>query len=179
MPPQQQALTLPAIFTLILKRFYKILLALILVLVGLLFIRIEPKRIAYGQFAGECVGNCGTVYEVTTKVLRVDTTSFWQTRNDLGKLNIKGQRYLEEDDEGNFNSKKLSIPLIMLFDPRTIFGCPDCHDQGGYYLDFTLYGVKRHFEIDKESEPIYFGSLTNAIDKKINEINYELTQYGR
>ena len=119
------------------------------------------------------MGNCGTVYELTSKVLRVDTTSFWETRNDLGNLQIKGQRHFEKDAEGNFNSKKLSIPLIMLLEPRTIFGCPDCHDQGGYYLEFTLLGIRRHFEIDKGSGPIYFRSLTKDIDKEIDQIYTE------
>ena len=151
----------------------------ILILIGLIIIRVQPKRIAFGFYAGECIGNCGTIYEVTTKVLLVDTTSFWQTQNDLDKLQIKKQRYLEEDDEGNFNAKKFSIPLIMLLDPRTIFGSPDGHDQGGYYLDFTLFGLKRHYKIDKESEPFYFIGLTKGIDNKIMEVNNELTKYGR
>ena len=150
----------------------------ILVLIGLTIIRVQPKRIAFGFYAGECVGNCGTIYEVTTKTLRVDTTSFWKSQNDLANLQIKGQRYIEEN-EGNFNSKKFSIPLIMLFDPRTIFGYPDGHDQGGYYLDFTLFGIKRHYKIDKESQPFYFTSLTKHIDDKIEEVDNELTKYGR
>jgi hypothetical protein len=112
-------------------------------------------------------------------MLYVDTTSFWLLRNDLSKLQIKPQKYLEQDDEGNFNEKKLSIPLIMLLDPRKIFGCPDCHDQGGYYLDYTLFGIKRYYEIDKGSEPFYFHSLTKDIDKKIEQINAEVKQYGR
>ncbi len=64
-------------------------------------IPIKPKRIAFGFYAGECVGNCGTIYEMTTKKLMVDTSSFWQTQSDLSKLQIKEQRYLEKDDEGN------------------------------------------------------------------------------
>ncbi len=116
---------------------------------------------------------------MTNKVIHVDTSSFWQTQNDLSKLQIKRQRFLEKDDVVNFDTKKISIPLIMLLDPRTIFGCPDCHDQGGYYLDFTLFGIKRHYQIDKESEPFYFTSLTKDIDNKIEAVNHELTKYGR
>jgi len=171
--------TLPAIFASTLKKLLTILVTTILILSGLIIIRVEPNRIAYGHYAGECVGNCGTIYEVTSKIIRVGTTSFWQTQNDLSKLEIKGQRYLEEDDEGNFNAKKFSIPLIMLLDPRTIFGSPDGYDQGGYYLGFTLFGIKRHYQIDEKSEPFYFTSLTEDIITKISDINNELTKYGR
>ena len=164
---------------LILKKILKIFLIVILILIGLSVIRIKPSRIAYGQFAGECIGNCGTIYEITSKGLRVDTTSFWQSRNGLGKFKIKGQRIFEESKEKYFDTKKISIPLIMLIDPRTRFGCPDCHDQGGYYLDYTLFGIRRYFEIDKESEPLYFVGLTKNIDNKIDEINVDLSKYGR
>jgi hypothetical protein len=142
-------------------------------------IRIKPNRIAYGLFAGECTGNCGTIYEITSKDLRVDTTSFWQSRNDLGKLQIKGLSVFENSKDEGFETKEISIPLIMLIDPRTRFGCPDCHDQGGYYLDYTLFGIRRYFEIDKESEPLYFVGLTKNIDSRIHEINLELSKYRR
>ena len=151
----------------------------ILVLIGLITVRIKPKRIAFGFYAGECVGNCGTIYEVNTKVLRVDTSSFWQTQNDVGKLQIKNHRYLEADEHADFNARKFPIPLIMLLDPRTIFGSPDGNDQGGYYLDFTLFGIKRHYQIDKKNEPFYFKSLTTKIDNKIQEVNTDLVKYGR
>ena len=150
-----------------------------LILIGMTLVHIQPNRIAYGYFAGECVGNCGTIYEVTRKVLRVDTTSFRQTQDDLDNLKIKGQRLLEVEGNENFNAMKLSIPLIMLLDPRTIFGSPDGHDQGGYYLDFTLFGIKRQYQIDKGREPFYFAGLTNDIDNKIKEVNIKLTKYGR
>ena len=162
-----------------LKKILKIFLVVILVLIGLSVIRIKPSRIAYGQFAGECIGNCGTIYEITSKGLCVDTTSFWQFRNDLGKFQIKGERVFEKNKEKYSDTKKISIPLIMLIDPRTRFGCPDCHDQGGYYLDYTLFGIRRYFEIDKKSEPLYFVGVTKSIDNKIDEINGEIPKYGR
>ena len=114
--------SLPAILTATLKRLLKIFATLILFVIGLTIIRLQPKRIAYGHYAGECVGNCGTIYEVTNKVIHVDTTSFWETQNDLSKLQIKRQRFLEKDNVVNFDTKKITIPLIMLLDPRTIFG---------------------------------------------------------
>jgi len=164
---------------LISKNILKTSTIVVLVLVGLTAVRFKPSRIAYGFFAGECKGNCGTIYEVTSKGLRIDTTSFWQSRNDLGKIHIEGQIVFEKNKEEDFESKKISIPLIMLFDPRTRFGCPDCYDQGGYYLEYTLFGFRRYFEIDKKSEPLYFPGLTNNIDNKIEKINLELSNWRR
>lgn len=158
------------------KRHLIILTTIILIAVGLFTIELKPARVVIGYFAGECVGNCWAIYEVTTKVLRVDTTSFLQSGDNL---QIKGQRFFEQDDEGDFDSFKLNIPLIMLIDPRTIFGCPDCLDQGGYYLEFTTFGIRRHFKIERDEEPFYFSSLTVDIAVKIDEIERELKKYGR
>ena len=133
----------------------------------------------FGNFAGECVGNCGTMYQVSEKVIVRDTTSFFENRNDLTKLSIKYQNVSEQDDEGNFDNFKLNVPLAMLLDPRNQFGCPDCSDQGGYYFQFTLLGITRRFQIDKGHEPFYYKQLTADIDHKIEKVTTELKQYGR
>ena len=159
------------------KNILKAILVTISVFIGLSIIRIKPQQIAYGRFAGECVGNCSPIYKITKEALCVDSTSFSQARYDLGKLQIKGQTISE--DKRDLNVKKISIPLIMLLDPRTRFGCPDCHDQGGYYLGYTLFGIRRYFEIDKDSEPIYFHGLTKSIDNKICDIRGELSKFRR
>jgi hypothetical protein len=162
-----------------LKRLLKILLGLSALFAGLLLIKPKPKTIIFGHFASECTGNCGTMYKVSYKVIVRDTTSFFQNKSDLSKFAVKFQNGSEQDDEGNFDSFKLNIPLLMLLDPRSQFGCPDCHDQGGYYLQVTMLGVTRRFQIDKGHEPFYYPELTRDIDHKIEDVITELKQYGR
>jgi len=162
-----------------LKRLLKILIGLSALVVGLLLIRPQPGTIVFGHFAGECVGNCGTMYQVSEKVIVRDTTSFFQNRNDLTKFSIKFQNVSGQEDEGNFDNFKINVPLVMLLDPRNKFGCPDCYDQGGYYFQFTMLGITRRFQIEKGHEPFYYKELTTDIDRKIEKIIVELKQYGR
>ncbi|WP_333820128.1 hypothetical protein [Ohtaekwangia sp.] len=153
---------------------------LIISLVVLMFtVKLNPGRIVMGFYAGECDGNCSTLYEVTEKVLRIDTTSFREAQYGYADLKIKGQRFLEEDDEGNFQSFKIDIPIIMLLEPRTRFGCPDCWDQGGCFLEFTLLGVKRQFEIEEGKEPLYFPQLTDEVSKRVKAIRNEFNKERR
>lgn len=161
------------------KRLLRIIIGFVILIAILSLIRIKPKTVVFGHFAGECIGNCGTMYQISEKVIARDTTSFWQTYNDLSKFFIKHQNVSEEDDEGNYNDFKMNIPLIMLLDPRDRFGCPDCHDQGGYYLQFSMFGVTRRFQIDKGHEPFYYNDITKDIDNKIEKASVELKQYGR
>lgn len=161
------------------KRLLKILLGLIVVILGLYLIRPKPKTVIFGHFAGECVGNCGTMYQVGGKIIIRDTTTFFQSQNDLKKFIIKYQNVVREDDEGNYNKFKITVPLLMLFDPRSRFGCPDCHDQGGYYFQFSMLGITRRFQIDKGYEPFYYKDLTKDIDNLIKKVTVEFKLYGR
>ena len=161
------------------KRLLKILLGLIVVIGGLYLIRLKPKTVTFGHFAGECVGNCGTMYQVGGKIIIRDTTTFFQAQNNLNKFTIKYQNVVREDDEGKYNNFKMNVPLLMLFDPRSRFGCPDCHDQGGYYFQFSMLGITRRYQIDRGYEPFYYKDLTIDIDNRIEKVTVELKQHGR
>ncbi len=156
------------------KRLRNIIIGLIILFVILLLIRVKPKTVVIGHFAGMCIGNCGTMYEIGEKVIARDTTSFYKSYNDLSKFSVEHQEISEQDDEGDYNDLKLGVPLIMLFDPRNRFGCPDCRDQGGYYLQFTMFGLTRRFQIDPGHEPFYYSTLTENIKRKIKKANIEL-----
>ena len=132
----------------------------------------------YGFYAGECIGECGTMYQVSEKAVIKDTTSFWQTYDNFSNFILKHQIVLQKEDGENFNDFKLNIPLIMLLDPRGRFGCPDCYDQGGYYLQFTIFGLTRHFRIERQ-QPFYYKNLTKDIEDKLEKSRIELKQHGR
>jgi hypothetical protein len=160
----------------------KLLIAFLIIIfgVGLCFIKVTPNRTVFGSFAGECDGNCATMYEVTGGQIRVDTTSFWKSKLEPGKLVVLSQRSLGPGPEEDYNSYKISVPLIMLLDPRRQFGCPDCGDWGGYYFEFEFLGITRDFMINKGDEPIYYHDMTYDIDDKIVMIKEDLkTKYGR
>src|ERR1022692_2696217 len=125
----------------ILNRLFKISLGVIFTLTGLIFIRPKPTKIIIGFYAGECIGECGTMYQVSAKTIVKDTTTFWQTYPDLSKFVIKRQIVAEKHNGCNYDGIKLNIPLIMLLDPRDSYGCPDCRDQGGYYLQLSILGI--------------------------------------
>lgn len=147
-------------------------------IVGLSLIEVTPNKTTFGFFAGECVGNCATMYEVSDKEIKVDTTSFWDYKFKDEKLEILEQKIINQENIKDYDFYKLRVPLIMIFDPRSRFGCPDCHDQGGYFFEFEILGIKRQFQIDKGEEPIYYQNITEDISHKIEAINNELIKKG-
>lgn len=146
-------------------------------IVGLSLIEVVPSKTTFGFFAGMCVGNCATMYEVSDKAIKVDTTSFWDYKFKGQELEIIGQKIINQEDiNGHFY--KLKVPLIMIFEPRNVFGCPDCHDQGGYFFEFEILGIKRQFQIDKGKEPIYYQNITTDISNKIEAIYNKFIKKG-
>ncbi|WP_338759643.1 hypothetical protein WAF17_12060 [Bernardetia sp. ABR2-2B] len=143
-------------------------------IVGLSLIEVTPNKTTFGFFAGMCDGNCATMYEVSDKTILVDTTSFWDFRFKDEKLEILGQKIINQEGIKDYDFYKLRVPLIMILDPRSGFGCPDCYDQGGYFFEFEILGIKRQFQIDKGEEPIYYQNITDDIRHNIKIINEQL-----
>ena len=54
-----------------------------------------------------------------------------------------------------------------------VIGCPDCYDQGGYYIEVEENGIKRSWYIDtnKADVPEYLHDFLDRISDKIELIN--------
>ncbi|MGN6615821.1 MAG: hypothetical protein ACTHJ5_01480 [Ilyomonas sp.] len=124
-------------------------------------------------------GSCSRMFEITTRTIHIDTTSFCNDRKQGEKLTMQSHLQIDIKQDDNSDDYKLTVPLIMLLDPRNVFGCPDCLDQGGSYFEFTLLGTTRHFEVEKGKEPIYFSSLTEQIASKFLDIDNRVKKNSR
>jgi hypothetical protein len=140
----------------------------------LMIVRVKPDRVVFGFYSGECVTNCGTMYQVEATSIVIDSNSFWKTYT-ADRFEIQGRRYTAPDEQRGYEHLKLAIPLIMLLEPRTRIGCPDCHDQGGLFVEFTLAGMKRRFFIDPNNPPVYYPGLKDDIVSHVDEMKSALT----
>lgn len=147
--------------------------ATLVCMASLALIRCKPNKVTFGYYAGECIGNCGTLYQVGRQGVFIDTTTLWAANKDPALLKIKPQRVLLRKD-GAYDDLKLSIPLLMLLDTRDHFGCPDCMDQGGYYLEYTLWERSQYFFIDPSRPPLYFLDVCGDINLTIDRITKEM-----
>ena len=65
-------------------------------------------------------------------------------------------------------------PAELINTPTQVFGCPDCADQGGYYIDIApKEGAKKFWIIDtnKSAVPEYLHDYSDLIIEVIQEIN--------
>jgi|ETNmetMinimDraft_8_1059916.scaffolds.fasta_scaffold39164_2 hypothetical protein len=128
----------------------------------------QTNFLIFGHFYGECNGEeCIETFKLTNKKLYEDS-------ND----NYSGT-YFNFIELGNntFDQVKDLIdyfPCELLSDNKNIFGCPDCYDQGGLFIQYSENDSIKSWIIDQSqsSVPEYLHEFMDMVNEKIYLINY-------
>lgn len=108
----------------------------------------EYQYFIFGSYAGECGGNCAAIFKLENQQLFADDGLVYFTGSD----NIPFQNT-------SLSAEKIALAVTLseqipnsLFDqPDGLIGCPDCHDQGGYFVEVKLSnGEVRRWNIDPD-----------------------------
>src|SRR5699024_2579495 len=116
-----------------------------------------------GHFYGECVGeSCVETFKLTENNLYEDTVDDYSHQNfELVKL--ENEKFEQVKDLTDY------FPNQLLNDSRTVFGCPDCADGGGLFIQYSNNGNVKSWRIDqrKDKVPSYLHSFITKVNKKI------------
>lgn len=129
----------------------------------------DVDHFTFGLYHGHCRGNCATAYKLKADGLFADKVD---------------QGYLEPNDE--FEDKSLSqakielaaklleqLPSALFKEEGDTFGCPDCADQGGFYVEIQIgKAMPRVWRIDTNDSqiPDYLSAYTAKIRKTMEEL---------
>lgn len=102
------------------------------------------EYIVFGNFYGHCYPCENTMYKVTRNELTFDEME------NFPRLDYQFVRDGEKSDSDFNNSVQLLdlLPQALKQTNKEIFGCPDCADQGGYYLEFVSNGKVKKILLD-------------------------------
>jgi hypothetical protein len=115
-----------------------------------------PTQITFGRFCGECMSHCATMYRYIAedqKTMVADNTDsyFGNRKPTVFDTSLKGAAYLKLGDEiiGQ-------IPRVLLDSKKDTetFGCPDCDDGCGLYLEVEVNGTTKQFYIDYQTDAL-------------------------
>ena len=101
------------------------------------------EYLIFGTFYGECIGNCLIAYKIQENQLFEDDEDF----GPFDGMNFKPDALSNEQ----FELAKLLLddfPIDLLDSDKLVYGCPDCSDQGGVYLELKSDGLLRNWRID-------------------------------
>lgn len=129
----------------------------------------DIDHFVFGTYHGHCLGNCAHAFKLEAKGLFADKV-------DRGYLE-PGVAF--EDKSLPKEAIALATALLKAF-PEELYneeeetiGCPDCADQGGYYLEIQVgKSAPRVWRIDtdEQSVPAYLSAYTAKISNLIEDL---------
>ena len=126
----------------------------------------DEATLIFGSYAGECSGDCSDVYILDKSSLAVDGDNRYPT-NDFFVGNFLP---LPESDFNIAKALLAIFPTDLLNETAIVLGCPDCADQGGYYLEYQTAGFHAAWRIDTNLDevPSYLHAYITILSDKIN-----------
>ena len=123
--------------------------------------------IIFGHFYGECLGEgCIETFKLTDVKLYEDTLDTYNGEN-LEFVELSSEKFEQVKDIIDY------FPTKLLYEKDTRFGCPDCRDQGGVFIQYSENGTIQSWRIDtdKDEIPEYLHSFVDKVTEKIWLIN--------
>lgn len=126
----------------------------------------------FGQFNGFCGGEgCIEIFKLEGTTLSEDTNDNYPT---IDTAPYDGDFVALAPEKYDLVKTIINeIPEQLLDESNQVFGCPDCADQGGYYLEYIKDGVHQYwlFDADVANNPAQYHNLINEISAKVQLIN--------
>lgn len=102
----------------------------------------------FGVTYSECTGDCARYYMLKDGHLYTDNMTRPSEKLKFENTSQPSQSY-------NISKQLLdNLPPVFKTLPSSTLGCPDCHDQGMYYIEFSKNSIRRRFKIDTDTSKL-------------------------
>ncbi|MEP2025028.1 MAG: hypothetical protein ABJH98_12080 [Reichenbachiella sp.] len=121
----------------------------------------------FGHFYGECFGEgCVETFKLTDKLLFEDIADDYNGQN-MEFIELENDTYEQVKNLTDF------FPNQLLNQNETVFGCPDCADGGGLFIQYSENENIKSWRIDqnKDNVPNYLHNFMDKVNEKIALIN--------
>jgi hypothetical protein len=128
---------------------------------------------AFGHFYGFCAGEqCIEIFKLENKQLLEDQMDTYPSEQDKGSRNYASMSFTAEE-LAMANQLMADLPAELFAESDVVFGCPDCADQGGTYIEIKRDGVQHHWILDnaKNNIPAYLRSYSDQIRLLSNQLS--------
>jgi hypothetical protein len=103
----------------------------------------------FGNAFGECAGSCASFYRLGNGKLSPDSMSYYLRDRDF---RFSSTRTLSAADYKRAQYLWNHFPAELYKYSGTVIGCPDCHDQGGMYIEMKKGSTVYYWEIDHDTD---------------------------
>ena len=126
----------------------------------------------FGRFYGECLGDgCLEIFKLESDRLLEDTEANYITQTN--RYESDSWRVLDQSQFEQAKGLIDNFPNQLLNEPDTVFGCPDCYDQGGLYIEYNFGKQHKAWIIDQTQAdvPNYLHEFMDQVNETINAFN--------
>jgi hypothetical protein len=129
------------------------------------------EYLVFGHFYGFCMGeSCVQIYKLENGKLYRDSKKEYPRYDEF----YEGS-YVAMDKSDYDQVKDLTeiFPVQLLVAQDTVFGCPDCADQGGLYIEYKSDDMHRFWMVDQfnGNVPVYLHEFMEEVNEKIDLLN--------
>jgi hypothetical protein len=129
----------------------------------------QTEWLIFGRYHGKCVGDCAHFYKLTPNALFKDDIERFQIAENVSFVTTPMP-------ESKFQKARVLLtefPYALLGEDADTFGCPDCADQGGYYLELRREGKTYRWRIDTREEelPSYLVAYTRRMNMVLEQLH--------
>lgn len=107
----------------------------------------SDEYLIFGKYHNFCVGDCWKLYKLQNGALYAD---------EFDHISMSEIRFQSRPmpEEAYLEAKTLfdELPGEIVNSTEERYGCPDCADQGGYYLSFKQNGQARIVHLDTQTD---------------------------
>jgi hypothetical protein len=121
----------------------------------------------FGRFYGMCAGEtCVETFALADGKLYEDSNDYYAQPQELNFTELSAAQY---NQVANLLD---SIPAGLYTSAQTLFGCPDCADQGGLFILIKDANMEQNFRVDqsKTNVPAYLHNFMDMINAHIESL---------
>ena len=129
---------------------------------------LQPVSLIFGTYYGLCADNCTTLYKIE------DSKLFLDEADRVIPKEIPFQDFTLSDEKFKLAKEVMdAFPGELFQESESQIGCPDCADQGGYYVEWKENGERKiwHIDTNENALPQYLKPFVQKISEVIEELN--------
>jgi hypothetical protein len=126
--------------------------------------------LVFGTYYGDCYRNCVNLYLINNDGLyQVNNHDYpyFQHRFDFSSLTK-----LSDDKYKIVKNLWTEFPSQLTNESKTVFGCPDCADGGGTYLETSVDGEIKYWYVDNSgvNVPSYINDYAKVVRESMSSL---------
>lgn len=125
----------------------------------------------FGHFYGHCLGEqCIEIFKLQDQKLYEDQNDQYVSNEGFYQADFQ---VLDQDKYDIAKDLWSLVPEAIYEEDQLRFGCPDCADQGGIYLELQKGTFHEYWILDQNQDlvPEYLHQIMDAINQKIGLLN--------